>query len=142
MTPPPHTIQNVDEVYRRELSYGERAAIALTQIIGSWRFVLVQSVFLGVWILLNGLGWLWRWDPYPFILLNLALSVIAAYTAPLILMAQNRDAERDRLMMHEDFETNRQVAAEVGKILRILDEHGQILTFLLEQCHRGDPTRR
>jgi uncharacterized membrane protein len=63
--------------------------------------------------------------------LNLALNVMAAYTAPLILMAQNRDAERDRLMMHEDFETNRQVAGDVHKILRILDEHGQMLTILV-----------
>ena len=69
------------------------------------------------------------------------LNVIATYTAPLILMAQNRDAERDRLMMHEDFETNRQAAAEIGKILRILDEHGHILTALLKQRHDADPTR-
>jgi len=141
MASPQHTIQNVDDVYQRELTRGERAAIAVTQIVGSWRFVGVQSVFLAAWIGLNAVGWVWRWDPYPFILLNLGLNVIAAYTAPLILMAQNRDAERDRLMMHEDFETNRQVAAEVYKILRILEEHGQILTILLEQRPHGDRRR-
>jgi uncharacterized membrane protein len=136
-----HTIQNVDDVYQRDLTRGERAAIAVTQIVGSWTFVAVQSLFLVTWIALNVVGWVWRWDPYPFILLNLALNVIAAYTAPLILMAQNRDAERDRLMMQEDFETNRQVAAEVGKMLRILDDHGQLLTMLLEQRHHQDRTR-
>jgi uncharacterized membrane protein len=56
-------------------------------------------------------------------------------------MAQNRDAERHRLTMHEDFETNRQVAAEVDKILRILDEHGQLLTALLERRSPGERTR-
>jgi uncharacterized membrane protein len=134
----PHTIQDVDDLYQRELTRGERVAIAVTRIVGSWTFVVVQSLFLAAWIALNVAGWAWRWDPYPFILLNLALNVIASYTAPLILMAQNRDAERDRLMMHEDFATNRQVAAEVGKILRILDEHGQILTVLLDQRHHGN----
>jgi uncharacterized membrane protein len=137
-----HTIQNVDDVYRRDLTPGERVAIAVTQIVGSWTFILVQSVVLGAWIGLNVVGWTHRWDPYPFILLNLALNVIATYTAPLILMAQNRDAERDRLMMHEDFETNRQVAAEVDKILRILEEHGQVLTLLLERQPPADLMRR
>jgi uncharacterized membrane protein len=142
MPSPAHTIQNVDEIYRRDLTRGERVAIAVTQIVGSWTFIVVQSVFLAAWIGLNAIGWAWQWDPYPFILLNLALNVLTAYTAPLILMAQNRDAERDRLMMHEDFETNRQVAAEVDKMLRILDEHGQILTALLERHPAGDRTRR
>ena len=142
MPSPPHTIQNVDEIYRRDLTRGERVAIAVTQIVGSWTFIVVQSVFLAGWIGLNGIGWAWRWDPYPFILLNLALNVLTGYTAPLILMAQNRDAERDRLMMHEDFETNRHVAAEVDKMLRILDEHGQVLTALLERHAPGDRTRR
>jgi len=141
MPSPPHTIQNVDDVYQRDLTRGERAAIAITRFAGSWTFILVQSVFLAAWIVLNGIAWIRRWDPYPFILLNLALSVIGAYTAPLILMAQNRDAERDRLMMQEDFETNRQAAADVYKILRILDEHGQILISLLEQRTHGDRTR-
>ena len=141
MPAPPHTIQNVDIVYQRELTRGERIAIAVTQIVGSWTFVVAQSLFLAAWIILNVVGWVRQWDPYPFILLNLVLNVIASYTAPLILMAQNRDAERDRLMMHEDFETNRQVAAEVSKILGILEEHSQILTILLEQRRHGDRTR-
>lgn len=141
MASPRHTIQNVDVLYKRDLTRGERVAIAVTQIVGSWTFIVAQSLFLAAWIVLNVVGWVWRWDPYPFILLNLVLNVIASYTAPLILMAQNRDAERDRLMMHEDFETNRHVADDVYKILRILDEHGQMLTILLEQRDLRDRTR-
>ena len=140
-TSPRHAIQNVDALYKRDLTRGERVAIAVTQIAGSWTFIVAQSLFLAAWIVLNVVGWVSRWDPYPFILLNLVLNVITSYTAPLILMAQNRDAERDRLMMHEDFETNRQVAADVYKILRILDEHGQMLTSLLEQRDSPDRTR-
>ena len=142
MPSPARTVRNVHDVYRRDLSRAERIAIGATQIVGSWTFVLFQSLFLSVWIGLNLVAWVQRWDPYPFILLNLVLNVIASYTAPLILMAQNRDAERDRLMMHEDYETNREVAVEVATILRILEEHGQILTMLLEQRHHGDGSRR
>ena len=137
MASPRHTIQNVDVIYKRDLTRGERVAIAVTQIVGGWTFIVAQSLFLAAWIVLNVVGWVWHWDPYPFILLNLVLNVIAAYTAPLIMMAQNRDAERDRLMMHEDFETNRHVADDVYKILRLLDEHGQMLTILLEQRNLG-----
>jgi uncharacterized membrane protein len=134
MTSPRHTIENVDLIYQRELTRGERVAIAVAQIVGSWTFIIVQSLFLAAWIVLNVVGWVRHWDPYPFILLNLALNVIASYTAPLILMAQNRDAERDRLMMHEDFATNRQVASVVDKILRLL-------TILLEQREHAHRTR-
>jgi len=134
MTSPRHTIENVDLIYQRELTRGERVAIAVAQIVGSWTFIIVQSLFLAAWIVLNVVGWVRHWDPYPFILLNLALNVIASYTAPLILMAQNRDAERDRLMMHEDFATNRQVASDVDKILRLL-------TILLEQREHAHRTR-
>jgi uncharacterized membrane protein len=134
MASPRHAIQNVDVIYKRDLTRGERVAIAVTQIVGSWTFIVAQSLFLAAWIVLNVVGWVWRWDPYPFILLNLVLNVIASYTAPLIMMAQNRDAERDRLMMQEDFETNRHVADDVYKILRILDEHGQMLTSLLSSA--------
>jgi len=134
MTSPRHTIENVDLIYQRELTRGEHVAIAVAQIVGSWTFIIVQSLFLAAWIVLNVVGWVRHWDPYPFILLNLALNVIASYTAPLILMAQNHDAERDRLMMHEDFATNRQVASDVDKILRLL-------TILLEQREHAHRTR-
>ena len=65
--------------------------------------------------------------------MNLLLSLLSAYTAPLIIMAQNRDAERDRLMMLEDCETNRQAAEQISKILKVLEEHGERLALLLEQ---------
>jgi uncharacterized membrane protein len=131
-------VQNVNEVYQRRLKRVDRAAIAVAGIIGSWKFIVGQSLFLTAWVVLNVIGWVKSWDPYPFILMNLVLSLQGAYTAPLIIMAQNREAEKDRLMMQEDFETNRHAAVEVSKILNILEEHGQHLAVLLQQRPRED----
>jgi uncharacterized membrane protein len=82
-------------------------AEALARFMGTGRFLAGQSVFIVIWIALNSLGYIRAWDPYPFILLNLAFSTQAAYAAPLILLAQNRQDERDRATIERD----RQVAA-------------------------------
>src|SRR5687767_13909808 len=74
---------------------GEHMADILTRALGSWRFILLQSLLLILWIALNIAAWVEHWDPYPFILLNLVLSFQAAYTAPVILMSQNREAQID-----------------------------------------------
>jgi len=73
-----------------------RIADKVAATMGSWSFIIVQSVILTVWIILNVIDWISHWDPYPFILLNLALSFQAAYAAPFIMKSQNRQAERDR----------------------------------------------
>jgi len=131
-----HSVQNVDELYQRRLSRADSAAIAAAAVLGSWRFIIGQSVVLTAWVVLNVVGWMKSWDPYPFILMNLVLSLQAAYTAPLVLMAQNRDLERDRLVMQEDYETNRQAAEAVKRVLTTLEQQGQLLAELLEQCKR------
>ena len=75
----------------------------IARFLGTGRFLVIQSVLVAVWIGLNlVLVGVWRWDPYPFILLNLAFSTQAAYAAPLILLAQNRQAERDKVQVAED----------------------------------------
>ena len=101
--------------------------------MGSWTFIIGQSIILTLWIVINVIAWISHWDPYPFILLNLALSFQAAYAAPFIMISQNRQAERDRHQAEEDYRTNveaeqriedlqRQLAAiEVDKLDRILD---------------------
>jgi uncharacterized membrane protein len=81
-------------------------------------------------------GWARSWGPYPFILMNLVLSLQAVYTGPLIMMAQNRDAERDRLLMHQDYETDRWVADEMRRIRELVEEQGRMLALLLAE--RGD----
>ena len=136
---PLYRVQNVNELYQQELKRGDRIAIWIAEAVGSWKFIIAQSVVLVGWVALNVMGWMKSWDPYPFILMNLLLSLQAAYTAPLIMMAQNRQAEKDRLMMQEDYETNRRVAGEVRQILNILEQHGRLLELLLAQREQEQP---
>jgi uncharacterized membrane protein len=79
-----------------------RLSEKIARFLGTGRFLAIQSVVVVVWIVLNLTAWLGRWDPYPFILLNLAFSTQAAYAAPLILLAQNRQDDRDRVSLEED----------------------------------------
>jgi uncharacterized membrane protein len=79
-----------------------RLAERIARYLGTGRFLAIQSVVVAVWIALNLTAWAGRWDPYPFILLNLAFSTQAAYAAPLILLAQNRQDDRDRVSLEED----------------------------------------
>jgi uncharacterized membrane protein len=126
------THKNWHARYRAQLTFGQRIADAVAATMGSWNFIIVQSVILAIWVVLNVIAWIDHWDPYPFILLNLALSFQAAYAAPFIMISQNRQAERDRHQAEEDFRTNveaerriedlqRQLAAiETDKLDRIL----------------------
>ena len=79
-----------------------RGAEAFARFMGTGRFLLYMTAFIIVWIILNVVGLLGRWDPYPFILLNLCFSVQASYAAPLILLAQNRQDDRDRVGLEQD----------------------------------------
>lgn len=91
--------------------FGQRVADLVARNVGSWRFILIQSALLLVWIGLNITAFIERWDPYPFILLNLVLSFQAAYTAPIIMMSQNRASELDR--RHAEFDYRINVKAEL-----------------------------
>jgi len=88
------------------LTPGQRIADAVAATMGSWRFIIIQTTILFLWIALNITAWINHWDPYPFILLNLALSFQAAYAAPFIMMSQNRQQDVDRLHAAEDFRIN------------------------------------
>jgi len=86
-------------------SFGQRAADVITQWLGSWTFIIVQSVTLAIWIALNLTELIFHaWDPYPFILLNLMLSFQAAYAAPIIMMSQNRQAEIEAKIAHNAYD--------------------------------------
>lgn len=89
-----------------ERTFGQRVADSVAAMMGSWTFIIIQSVVLAIWIVVNVIAWVSHWDPYPFILLNLALSFQAAYAAPFIMISQNRQAERDRHQADEDYRTN------------------------------------
>jgi uncharacterized membrane protein len=85
---------------------GQRAADRVTGFMGSWKFIGVQSAFILVWITLNTIALVAHWDAYPWILLNLLFSVQAAYASPLILLAQNRQVEHDRIAAEHDDDVN------------------------------------
>jgi uncharacterized membrane protein len=85
---------------------GQRMADRIVAVVGSWRFIIIQSTLLFGWIVLNLVAWIKAWDPYPFILLNLVLSFQAAFTAPIIMMSQNRQSEIDRQKASLDYHVN------------------------------------
>jgi uncharacterized membrane protein len=97
-------------------SFGERLADKVASIVGSWRFIIIQSLVVLVWVITNLIAYLSHWDPYPFILLNLLFSTQAAYAAPVIMMAQNRQSERDRVQANDDYMTNLEAKKEIEEL--------------------------
>jgi uncharacterized membrane protein len=95
------------------VSRGGEFADAVTNTVGSWRFILIQSSLLLLWLFLNVSAWINHWDPYPFILLNLALSFQAAYATPFILMSQNRQSEVDRQHAQQDLDCDIKAEMEI-----------------------------
>ncbi|WP_448204142.1 DUF1003 domain-containing protein [Azospirillum sp. sgz302134] len=100
---------------------GQRIADGVATLVGSWRFIIVQSAILALWIGANVLGWVRAWDPYPFILLNLVLSFQAAYTAPIIMMSQNRQADVDRERATQDYDVNLKAELEIELLHQKID---------------------
>ncbi|MEO8812209.1 MAG: DUF1003 domain-containing protein [Caulobacteraceae bacterium] len=106
----------------RKLTPGQRVADRVAATMGSWPFIIVQSVILAIWIVLNVTAFVKRWDPYPFILLNLALSFQAAYAAPFIMMSQNRQQDIDRRAADTDHQINIKAELEIELLHHKLDE--------------------
>jgi len=104
-----------------EFSLGDRIADRVAATMGSWNFIILQSVLLLVWIVLNVTAYVQQWDPYPFILLNLALSFQAAYAAPFIMMSQNRQAAIDRAAAQADYGVNAKAELEIELLHQKLD---------------------
>lgn len=109
------------EAPRFELTLGQRIADMVAASMGSWPFIIVQSLLLAVWIALNITAWIEHWDPYPFILLNLALSFQAAYAAPFIMMSQNRQADIDRKAAENDYRVNIKAELEIELLHQKID---------------------
>ena len=103
------------------LRLGDRMADRIAAIVGSWRFIMIQSVLLIGWIGVNTIAWVSHWDPYPFILLNLALSFQAAFTAPILMMAQNRQADIDRHKAQLDYDVNLKAELDIEALHQKLD---------------------
>ena len=106
---------------RPALLFGGRVSDRVAAVVGSWRFVIIQSVVMVIWLALNIVAWTEHWDPYPFILLNLVLSFQAAYTAPIILMSQNRQSAIDRDAAEHDYDVNLKAELEIELLHQKLD---------------------
>ena len=138
-------VQNTNEVFEEQLTSGQRTADWVASTMGSWKFIISQTSIIILWITLNVIAWIQHWDPYPFILMNLILSLQAAYAAPIIMMSQNRQAVRDRLEAHNDYLINQKAEEEIRAILdhlaaqdKALTEIHRLLTELQAQLQPGN----
>ena len=126
-------IVNWHRAHKQKLTTGERAADAMRNGMGSWTFVLSFVVFLGVWALLNSLHGMHHWDNYPFILLNLFLSMLAAIQGAILLIAAKRADAVSAAMAEHDYETNRAAKREIEALQRLNEQQLQLLEELRKQ---------
>jgi len=128
----PKTSRNLNVVHGEKLTMGERTSDALAKLAGSWAFIMVATVVLITWIVVNTAAILSKpFDPYPYILLNLVLSCLAAVQAPVILMSQNREESRDRLRAELDYEVNVRAETEIERLHTKIDDLTQKIEGLV-----------
>jgi uncharacterized membrane protein len=113
---------SADKMRGLQLTIGQKIADTVAATMGSWRFIIIQSIILLFWIALNVTAFVQQWDPYPFILLNLALSFQAAYAAPFIMMSQNRQQDIDRKQAENDFQVNIKAELEIELLHQKIDQ--------------------
>jgi len=131
--------ENWNDKHLESSTLGQRVADKTSSTLGSWPFIIGQTVFVAAWITLNIVGWTQHWDPYPFILLNLLFSTQAAYAAPVIMMSQNRQAERDRVQATSDYETDRKAESEIEDMQKDLDHIIALLERLQPATAEDEP---
>jgi uncharacterized membrane protein len=140
-------VRDVNADAKARMSAGQRIADRVASSVGSWPFIIIQSMLLMLWMAFNvylvvkahaNPGFLKAWDPYPFILLNLVLSFQAAYTGPVVMMSQNRQNEKDRLAAQSDFEVNQKAEEEIEVIMKHLVHQDRLI---LDATHRVEALR-
>jgi uncharacterized membrane protein len=114
--------KNWHQQHTETLSFGNRIADTVANGMGSWRFIIIQTIMVAAWMILNVVGFMHHWDVYPFILLNLLFSTQAAYAAPIIMMSQNRQSERDRIQAQADYTTNIEAKEEIEALAKQLNK--------------------
>jgi uncharacterized membrane protein len=129
--------QDSVEIEEAQASFGDRLADKVAAVGGSWGFIIAFGVVLFGWMLLNSdilAHWNRAFDPYPYIFLNLMLSMLAAIQAPVIMMSQNRQGDRDRVAASHDYEVNLRAELEIMRLHEKMDA-------LLERLERGEIAR-
>ncbi|MGZ3847102.1 MAG: DUF1003 domain-containing protein [Flavisolibacter sp.] len=139
-------IEKIRTWYERkeaEDSFGDRLADYVANGMGSWTFIIAQTLIVAGWMVLNFVAFINHWDPYPFILLNLLFSTQAAYSAPIIMMSQNRQSERDRAKAMADYENNIASKEGIESMLSHLDgKQAAKLDRMLELLEKWDAERK
>ena len=135
------TVQNANEVMNERQTFGHRFADHFASLMGSWTFIIVQSVVYSLWIIANVVltdseG---RWDAYPFGLLALVLSAVAGYAAPLIMMSQSRQSEKDRIRAELEYQVNVKAHHEVMQLHKKVDELARLLARALPTAAPSEP---
>ncbi len=116
--------RNVEESYEEHLTFGDRLADRMADFAGSWTFIIIFLVAMAAWMTVNLVAVLARpFDPYPFILLNLVLSCVAALQAPLIMMSQGRQEAKDRLRSENDYRVNLKAELEIRHLHEVIEHH-------------------
>jgi uncharacterized membrane protein len=105
--------KNWHQKHKESMKFGDKLADSVANGMGSWKFIIWQSVIVVMWMISNVIGYVQHWDVYPFILLNLIFSTQAAYAAPIIMMSQNRQNQRDREQAQHDYQTNIDAKKEI-----------------------------
>jgi len=126
-------IHPLNKLEHEKVSFGHKLAESTVKAVGSWKFIFIQTILIVVWSCINIIAWAEHWDPYPFILLNLFLTIQAAYTAPIIMMGQNRQAARDRLEAHNDFLLNIKAEKEIQMLSAEVQKQQQLLEEILKK---------
>lgn len=135
--------ENVNDQFREKITFGQRLADQVAEFGGSWRFIIIFLVVLAMWVLLHTMALPHRdiFDPYPFIFLNLILSMLAAIQAPVIMMSQNRQTSKDRLAQANDYQINLKAELEVMNLHEKIDnlrvkELEQLISLQSEQLRQ------
>ena len=146
--------KNINEEFDQKLTVGERLADKMATGAGSWKFIIGFTIILIIWIAINSIILIQKpFDPYPFILLNLVLSCIAAIQAPIILMSQNREEAKDRLRSEHDYRVNLKAELEIRHLHEKIDhlimnqwqrllEIQEIQIDLMEELTQSNPLRK
>jgi len=137
-----HVVKNINKEFRAQITRGQRVADWLAKAVGSWPFIIYQSIMIIIWMTVNSYlvymganhpDYFKSWDPYPFILLNLVLSFQAAYTGPVVMMSQNRQNEKDRLAAEHDYQINKIAEEEIKVIMDHLVHQDVIMSEVISR---------
>ena len=132
----------VNRLIHDEATLGERVADKASAGIGSWTFLIIQSILIVIWVTLNVIGLINHWDPYPFILLNLCFTIQAAYTGPILLLAGNRQAQKDRLRLEHTAEVAETAEKSTLDILAEIERNTEATLRILDHLQKRREQRQ